>query len=124
MNGRMLTLPLLSIALAGIPATRMLATENQMSFAHVEQQQDIKVSGLVSDADGAVIGASVVEKGVKGNGTVSDLDGNFTLNVKPGATLVISYIGYKTVEIKATPGKKLNVRMEQESGSLNEVVVV
>ena len=67
MNGRMLTLPLLSIALAGIPATRMLATENQMSFAHIEQQQSIKVSGLVSDADGAVIGASVVEKGVKGN---------------------------------------------------------
>lgn len=124
MNGRMLTLPLLSIALAGIPATRMLATENQMSFAHVEQQQAIKVSGLVSDADGAVIGASIVEKGVKGNGTVSDLDGNFTLNVKPGATLVISYIGYKTVEIKATPGKKLNIKMEQESGSLNEVVVV
>ena len=62
-------------------------------------QQAKKVSGHIVDADGPVIGASVVEKGNPKNGAVTDLDGNFTLNVKPGATLVVSYVGYKTQEI-------------------------
>ena len=53
------------------------------------QQTTKKVTGVVSDSQGPVIGASVVEKGTS-NGTVTDFDGNFTLNVKPGATLVIS----------------------------------
>lgn len=58
-------------------------------------QQAKKVTGNVSDAEGPIIGASVVEKGNPGNGTVTDLDGNFTLNVKPGSTIVITYIGYQ-----------------------------
>ncbi|WP_373734313.1 carboxypeptidase-like regulatory domain-containing protein, partial [Bacteroides heparinolyticus] len=70
--------------------------------AVAEQQQTITVNGLVVDATGEpVIGASVVEKGTS-NGIVTDLDGKFTLNVKPGATLKISFIGYQPQEVKAT----------------------
>ncbi len=61
-------------------------------------QQTKKVSGVVTDAEGPVIGASVMEKGTS-NGTVTDIDGNFSLDVRPGAVLVISYVGYATQEI-------------------------
>lgn len=77
--------------------TEALATSP--NFAVNSVQQSKKVTGNVSDAEGPIIGASVVEKGNTGNGTVTDLDGNFTLNVKPGATIVITYIGYQKQEI-------------------------
>ncbi len=63
------------------------------------QQAKKKITGVVNDAMGPVIGASIMEKGTS-NGCVTDLDGNFSLSVSPGATLVISYIGYITQEIK------------------------
>ena len=63
------------------------------------QQATKKITGTVVDAQGPVIGASVVEKGTS-NGVVTDFDGNFTLNVKEGATIVVSFIGYETQEIK------------------------
>ena len=59
--------------------------------------QNITVKGHVKDATGLeVIGANVVEKGNTSNGTITDLDGNFTLTVPKGATLTISFIGYQT----------------------------
>ena len=91
----------------------------------VEQQTHTvtgTVTGTVTDATGPVIGASVIEKGNTTNGTITDLDGKFTLNVAPGATLVISYIGYKTIEIEASK-KPLNIVMAEDSKVLNEVVV-
>ena len=86
-------------------------------------QQDRKVTGTVVDAMGPVIGASILEKGTS-NGTVTDLDGNYTLSVKPGATLVISYIGYKTQEIKVGNNSRIDVTLEEDNTSLEEVVVV
>ena len=86
-------------------------------------QQDRRVTGTVVDAMGPVIGASVMEKGTS-NGTVTDLDGNFSLSVKPGATLVISYIGFKTQEIAVGSGGHINVTLEEDNTSLEEVVVV
>jgi len=86
------------------------------------EQQTTAVTGVVSDATGPVIGASVIEKGNTTNGTITDLDGKFTLNVRPGATLVISYIGYKTVEIAASK-KPLKIVMSEDSKVLKEVVV-
>ena len=86
------------------------------------EQQTTAVTGIVTDATGPVIGASVIEKGNTTNGTITDLDGKFTLNVRPGATLVISYIGYKTVEIAASK-KPLKIVMSEDSKVLNEVVV-
>ena len=86
-------------------------------------QQDRKVTGTVVDAMGPVIGASIMEKGTS-NGTVTDLDGNFSLNVKPGATLVISYIGYKTQEISVGNNSRIDISLEEDNTSLEEVVVV
>lgn len=87
-------------------------------------QQAKKVTGNVSDAEGPIIGASVVEKGNPGNGTVTDLDGNFTLNVKPGATIVITYIGYQKQEIAVGNQSNISVTMKTDDKTLDEVVVV
>lgn len=87
-------------------------------------QQTAEVSGVVKDASGMpVIGASVLEQGTT-NGTITDLDGKFTLKVKSGATLEISFIGYKTQTLKATPGTTMQVTMQEDSETLDEVVVV
>ena len=84
-------------------------------------QQTKQATGHVTDSQGPLIGATVMEKGTN-NGTVTDFDGNFSLNVKPGATLVISYVGYVTQEIKAGDGVRVNLK---EDGHLvNEVVVI
>lgn len=104
--------------IGGVPPMQAIA---QTTHSAVEQQTTA-VTGVVSDATGPVIGASVIEKGNTTNGTITDLDGKFTLNVRPGATLVISYIGYKTVEIAASK-KPLKIVMSEDSKVLNEVVV-
>ena len=87
-------------------------------------QQQITVKGIVNDAMGPVVGASVVEKGNTTNGTITDFDGNFSLLVKPGAVLVISYIGYKSQEVPAVAGKPVSVTLTEDSELLDEVVVV
>lgn len=87
-------------------------------------QQAKKVTGNVSDAEGPIIGASVVEKGNPNNGTVTDLDGNFTLNVKPGATIVVTYIGYQKQEIAVGNQSSLKITMKTDDKTLDEVVVV
>ncbi|WP_289751091.1 TonB-dependent receptor [uncultured Bacteroides sp.] len=84
--------------------------------------QNITVKGHVKDALGGVIGASIVEKGNPTNGTITDFDGNFSLNVPKGATLVISFIGYKTQEVAAAPS--IIVTLVEDSEMLDEVVVV
>ena len=87
------------------------------------QQATKKITGSVVDAQGAVIGASVVEKGTT-NGTVTDFDGNFSLNVNPGATIVISFIGYETQEIKVGNQDNFSITMKDDNAQLDEVVVV
>ena len=84
-------------------------------------QQTRQASGHVEDSQGPLIGATVMEKGTN-NGTVTDFDGNFSLNVKPGATLVISYVGYESMEIKA--GDNVQVKMKEDGHVVNEVVVI
>ena len=87
-------------------------------------QQAKKVSGVIIDATGLpVIGANVLEKGTT-NGVITDLDGNFTLNVKPGATLVVTYIGYQTQEIEVGNQTTFNITLKEDSEMLDEVVVV
>ena len=90
------------------------------------QQTARKVTGVVSDSQGPLIGATVKEKGTA-NGTATDLNGNFVLNVKSGATLVVTYVGYVTKEVKvpANAGSKIFITLEEEQGrNLNEVVVI
>lgn len=82
-----------------------------------------KVKGTITDATGMpVIGAAVKEKGTS-NGVVSDVDGNFALEVGANATLEISYIGYKTLEVKASQ-QPMNITMVEDAEMLDEVVVV
>lgn len=82
-----------------------------------------KVKGTITDATGMpVIGAAVKEKGTS-NGVVSDIDGNFALEVGANATLEISYIGYKTLEVKASQ-QPMNITMVEDAEMLDEVVVV
>ena len=83
--------------------------------------QKVKMSGVVTDPTGeTVIGASVMVKGTK-DGAVTDLDGNFQIDADPGATLVISYIGYKTQEVKAASDMK--IMLQEDANDLQEVVV-
>ena len=89
------------------------------SVASVQQMK--QATGQVSDSQGPLIGATVMEKGTN-NGTVTDFDGNFSLNVKPGATLVISYVGYVSQEIKA--GDNVHVNLKEDGHVVNEVVVI
>ena len=86
-------------------------------------QQTKKVTGNISDSMGPLIGATIKEKGT-GNGVVTDLDGNFSINVKPGATLVISYVGYNTKEVVVGNQTNIKISMEEEGHSLNDVVVI
>ncbi len=85
--------------------------------------QNITVKGHVKDATGEpVIGANVVEVANTSNGTITDLDGNFTLNVPEGAKISISFIGYTTQEMKATP--LMDVTLQDDSQLLDAVVVI
>ena len=88
------------------------------------QQATKKITGTVVDAQGPVIGASVVEKGKTGNGVITDFDGNFTLTVSPGATIVVSYVGYQTQEIKVGNQSSFNITLQEDDALLDEVVVV
>lgn len=86
--------------------------------------QKVSIQGTVKDKVGeSVIGASVVEKGTT-NGTITDFDGNFALEVPANATLVISYIGYKTQEIPVAGKKKIQIILKEDTETLDEVVVI
>jgi len=77
---------------------------------------------VIDDTGEPVIGASVIEKGVASNGAITDLDGNFRISVAPGATLVISYIGYESQEVKAA--HNMRIVLHEDSKMLNDVVVI
>ena len=86
--------------------------------------QNKKISGTITDAQkGTIIGATVLEKGTT-NGVVTDIDGKFSIQLTDdNATLVISYIGYKTQEIKPK-GNSIFIQMDEDSQQLNEVIVI
>ena len=86
------------------------------------QQTDGKISGTIVDAQGEpIIGANVMVKGTT-IGTITDFDGKYTLEAQTGSTLVISYIGFETLEVKAENGQ--NIRLREDAQALSEVVVV
>lgn len=90
----------------------------------VSQQSGKKtIMGLVKDANNSIIGANIIERGTS-NGTITDLDGKFTLQVSENATLVITYVGYLPQEIKITNQKYLNIMMKEDSQTLDELVVI
>ena len=91
--------------------------------SNATQQKVRKVSGIVKDKNGeSIIGASVKVKGEK-VGTVTGIDGDFSLSVPGNATLVISYIGYVTQEVSIAGKESITVTLAEDVHSLNEVVV-
>lgn len=84
-----------------------------------------RVKGVIKDGNGEpIIGATVRVKGHESNGTISDLDGNFSLEVSPGDELEVSYVGYSTKLIKTGNSSSLSVIMKEDNKSLEEIVVV
>ena len=78
----------------------------------------------MNDAMGPVIGASIVEKGNTGNGTITDIDGNFSLNVSSNSTLIVSFVGYKAQEIPVAGKTFFTIDLKEDNEMLEEVVVV
>lgn len=87
---------------------------------HAQNVVNVKGTVLSKTDNLSIIGASVVETGTT-NGVITDMDGNFTLTVPASATITISYVGYKTVTVKAAP--TLNIVMEEDNEMLDEVVI-
>ena len=110
------------LLMAGMPAAGVF----NAAAEPVPQQQGeaaIMIQGQVLDENNEpVIGASVVQKGVKGNAVATDAFGNFKIRVRPGATLEFSYVGYKAVMVKAANG--MTVYLEPTSEQLNELVAI
>lgn len=101
----------------------ILSRKELLSKAGTTQQNIKKISGVVKDAAGLeIIGANVVEKGST-NGTVTDADGHFDLTIPANATLVISYIGFTTLELPVGQQTLFNITLQEDSKALGEVVV-
>ena len=103
----------------------MYAEAGNTEAAVIAAQQTRIVSGQVVDSNGeSIIGANIVEKGTA-NGTITDFNGKFSLKVAPNATLVISYIGYKTIEMKASEVKAgQTITLQENAEMMDEVVVI
>ena len=87
--------------------------------------QNVAVKGTVKDKTGeTVIGASVVLKGNSSVGTITDIDGNFSLSVPASSTLIISYVGMKTQEVQLDGSSSYEITLEDDSQALEEVVVI
>ena len=103
----------------GIPVQTM-AADSTHEVAEVQQSKVVK--GHVVDSDGPLIGATVLVKGTK-NSAVTDANGNFTVTAKPGATIIISYVGYNTLEVSADANLSQLVMVE-DTNTMDEVVVI
>lgn len=89
------------------------------------QQQQKQISGTILDSQGTpIIGANVIELGTPSNGTITDIDGNFTLSVQNNATIKISYIGYLEQQIATTDKITFRIVLVDDTRSLDELVVV
>ena len=115
------------LAFSGLAVTvpLMASSGDSVMLIHESQQQRFKLKGVVRDMDGnPIIGASVVEKGKSSNGTITDVDGNFELEVSAGSSVEVSYIGFRTQEITANSSRSLVVVLKEDTKLLDEVVVV
>ena len=124
MNGKKIqVLSLLMLGGATLSGTTANATTGKTTVVASDKAVPGMISGTVRDTNGEpIIGASIKEKGMK-NATVSDIDGNFSINLsKPDAELEISYIGFTSQTVKASDG--VVVTMKDDTHSLNELVVV
>ena len=111
-----------SLLTISVSATAIPVTAEEAVF---EINAAVQVKGVVLDSSGMpIIGATVMEVGSQNNGTLTGPDGSFAISVNKGASLRISYIGYKTVTVKANEGRQMSIVLEEDSELLNDVVVV
>ena len=100
------------------------ASEEAGLKSNVSQQNKKTITGVIKDESGLpVIGANVVEKGTA-NGTITDAEGKFTLNIASNATLAVTYIGYVTNEVPVSGKNSVSITLKEDSELLDEVVVV
>ena len=100
----------------------VLTVQNNPAPALVTQQVR-KITGTVSDAFGPIAGANIVEKGTT-NGTTTDMEGNFSIEVSDGAILQVSFIGYIQQDIAVKNQRVINVMLKEDTQALEEVVVI
>lgn len=112
------------LALFGMSSpSSVKAADGENTPSSQSTQQAKKITGKVVDATGEpIIGASVLVKGT-GTGAVTDIDGNFSVDVQQGSTLIISFVGYTSAEIKVGTGSVYNVTLADDTQALSEVVV-
>ena len=103
----------------------IVISKKEAAGSSITQQKQIIVKGIVKDENGEpVVGANVVEKGTS-NGTITDMDGNFSLSISEGSQLSITYIGYLDQNVTVGKGKTvLNIQLREDMQALEEVVVV
>lgn len=95
------------------------------STSEVRQAQKVNIKGNVVDVHGeAIIGATILEKGNPSNGTITDYDGNFSLDVASDAVLQISYIGYQEIEVAVQGQTSFNIVLREDTKQLDELIVV
>ncbi|WP_028897265.1 TonB-dependent receptor [Prevotella sp. HUN102] len=100
---------------------KILLSTMLLMFCAIVSAQDINVTGTVKDATGEpMIGATVLVKGTS-NGVVTDIDGNFALSAAKGSIIIISYIGYETIEMPANAN--MSIVLKENASELTEVVV-
>ena len=117
-----------NLFLALIAGTALLPAEaagvNEFTQTHAQPQQTRIITGLVKDDFGdPVIGANIIEKGTT-NGTTTDINGEFSLSVEPGALLEISFIGYIPQQMAVGNTSKFTIVLKENTQDLSEVVVV
>lgn len=122
-DDKMLT-EVLSQLFNGTGITYVMAGSNIVLMKDKVQQNSRKITGNIVDNFGEpVIGANVMEKGTS-NGTITDIDGNFSLNVSSNGVLVVSFIGYLTQEIPVGNTNSFNIQLKEDAKTLDEVVVI
>ncbi|MDR1455426.1 MAG: SusC/RagA family TonB-linked outer membrane protein [Tannerella sp.] len=116
---------MLSVFLLMAGTGMMNASDGNPPETDEPQQAKTRITGTVVDRTGEpVIGANIVEKGVTANGTVTDVDGKFSLEVSPEATLLVSFIGYVTQEVAAGDQANLKIVLQEDTQLLDEVIVI
>ena len=112
-----------------LAGTNVTYEKNNLIIALIEkgvknQKSKVVVRGRITDTQNEpVVGANIIEEGASGNGTISNADGAFTLEVNQGAILKISYLGYRDVILRTTGKTSFEVVLEEDTKALGEVVV-
>ncbi len=108
----------------GISVSPLQKSDLKNNVSRIKMLREVEVSGKVTDENGEGLpGASVVEKGTA-IGTTTGLDGNFKLSVQENSVLVVSFVGYKTVELNLAGRSVIDIQMELDAEQLEEVVVI